>query len=260
MQKITGNIGKIVKTRTPFFGHDMAIQGPKTVRKRPFSPTPCFYTSPRICRRFWPEVLTQTPKNAVFLPKVLIQTKKGPNHTLEKVLTNETPGIYLQVTFCDFQHGPNYSVSLESNLLVQMTFHILAKCTHDKPLHLQIVRNSSMSFIMRNCPRSTVVKNPASVQNQITRHCCENLSTRSWYFCNRSSCARSSVQIMCLHHTWHKRWVRLSQHNKSPYSQMEKFTFSTQIWDCSVKTELMNRNNCAKNSFNRSLVNAEVHW
>ena len=54
--------------------------------------------------------------------------------------------------------------------------------------------NYSVSFVMKYCPTSTVVRNPASVQNLITRFCCDNLSTRSWYFCNRSSCAGSSVK------------------------------------------------------------------
>ena len=47
---------------------------------------------------------------------------------------------------------------------------------------------------MKYCPTSTVVRNLASVQILITRFCCESLSTRSWYFCNRSSCAGSSVE------------------------------------------------------------------
>ena len=53
---------------------------------------------------------------------------------------------------------------------------------------------SSMSFVMKYCPTSTVVKNHASVQILITRFCCGSLSTRCWYFCNRSSCAGSSVE------------------------------------------------------------------
>ena len=61
---------------------------PKKVQNWPFSPTHCFYVSPGICRRFWTEVLTQTPKNAVFHPR---SYSKGPNHALEKVLTKETP-------------------------------------------------------------------------------------------------------------------------------------------------------------------------
>ena len=59
--------------------------------------------------------------------------------------------------------------------------------------------NSSVSFVMKYCPTSTVVRNPASVQNLITRFCCHSLSTRSWYFCNRSSsCAGSSVKGVCV--------------------------------------------------------------
>ena len=54
--------------------------------------------------------------------------------------------------------------------------------------------NSSVSFVMKYCPTSTVVRNPASAQILITRFCCESLSTRSWYFCNKSSCAGSSVE------------------------------------------------------------------
>ena len=54
--------------------------------------------------------------------------------------------------------------------------------------------NSSASFVMKHCPTSTVVRNPASVQNLIIRFCCDSLFTRSWYFCNRSFCAGSSVE------------------------------------------------------------------
>ena len=90
--------------------------------------------------------------------------------------------------------------------------------------------NFSVSFVMKYCPTSTVVRNPASVQNLITRSCCDNLSIHSWYLCNRSSsCAGSWVESVCLHHTWHKQWVRLSCHNRSPCSHMASFTFFTQI-------------------------------
>ena len=65
-------------------------------------------------------------------------------------------------------------------------------------------------------------------------------------------------RCVCLHHTWHEQWVRLSCHNKSPRSIMAGVTFFTHIFDCSANTELINRNNCAKNSFNRSRVSAIV--
>ena len=49
--------------------------------------------------------------------------------------------------------------------------------------------NSSVSFVMKYCPTPTVLRNPQSVQNLITRFCCDSLSTRSLYLCNKSSCA-----------------------------------------------------------------------
>ena len=58
-----------IKTWSPFFGTMWPSMDRKKVRKRPFSPTHCFYVSPGICRRFRPKVLSQTFKNAVFRPR-----------------------------------------------------------------------------------------------------------------------------------------------------------------------------------------------
>ena len=118
-----------------------------------------------------------------------------------------------------------------------------------------------MSFVMKYCPTSTVVRNPASIQNLLTLSCCDNFPIRSSYLCNRNSlCAGSSFKSMfCPGHTWHERWVGLSFHNKSPCSIVARVTFFTHFCDCSVKTELIYRNNCAKNSFNRSWVGATVY-
>ena len=54
--------------------------------------------------------------------------------------------------------------------------------------------NSSVSFVLKHCTTSTVVRKPASVHIFITRFCCESLSTLSWHFCNTSSYAGSSVE------------------------------------------------------------------
>ena len=91
--------------------------------------------------------------------------------------------------------------------------------------------NSSVSYVMKCCPTPTVVRNFASVQILITRFCCDSLSTRSWYFCNKSSCAGSSVAGGCFHQRtcWLVQWVRLSIHNRSPRSYMAGFAFFTQI-------------------------------
>ena len=55
--------------------------------------------------------------------------------------------------------------------------------------------NSSVSCDMKYCPTSTVVKNPASVQNLINRSCCDSLSTRSWYLCNSACVLRAPHQL-----------------------------------------------------------------
>ena len=121
--------------------------------------------------------------------------------------------------------------------------------------------NSSVSFVMKYCPTSTVVKNPASVQ--ILNH-----TILLWWsfhsffvFLKQIFFLRKVIgrKYVCLHHTWHEQWVRLSFHNKSPCKIMARVTFFTHFWDCSVDTELMNKNKCGKNSFNRSLISAEVY-
>ena len=56
---------------------------------------------------------------------------------------------------------------------------------------------SSVSFVMKYCPTSTVVRNHASIQNLLSLSCCENFSIRSQNLRNRSSsCAQSSVKGM----------------------------------------------------------------
>ena len=86
-------IGKCIKTRSPFW-HDMAIHELPKGLKTVIFPDALFYTFPGICRRFRPKVPSQTPKNA-FLGRR--SHSKGPHHALEKVLTNETPCIYIYI-------------------------------------------------------------------------------------------------------------------------------------------------------------------
>ena len=57
-----------------------------------FSQTHCFHISPGIGRRFRPKVLFQTPQKALFYPR---SCSKGPSHALEKVLSSETPNIFV---------------------------------------------------------------------------------------------------------------------------------------------------------------------
>ena len=88
--------------------------------------------------------------------------------------------------------------SLASNLSSQMIFHLLGKLYSRHVTGSVNCENSSVSFVMKYWPTSTVVRNPASIQNFITRSCGDNFSIRSWYLCRSSSCAGSSVKGMCV--------------------------------------------------------------
>ena len=114
---------------------------------------------------------------------------------------------------------------------------------------------------MKYCPTSTVVRNPASVQNLLNLSCCDSFSSRSLFLRNRtSSCAGSSVKSMFVFITFGtNNGLDCPSTTGPPCSIMARFTFFTHFCDCSVKTELIHRNNCAKNSFNRSWVGTIVY-
>ena len=99
----------------------------------------------------------------------------------------------LKATGCDFQHGAQFWCSLWSNLSVQMYHHLLARCTHDRPLNLWIVR-ILQCLSSWNTVRFQLYRNPASAQNLLNLSCCDNFSIRSPHLCNsNSSCAGSSL-------------------------------------------------------------------
>ena len=101
--------------------------------------------------------------------------------------------------------------------------------------------NSAVSFVMKYCPFSTTLRNPASIQNLLNLFCCDSLSIRSPYCCNRRSWFAGSSQSkrnFCLDHTEHEWGTWLSHHNGSPRSLVKGFILFTSLCDCSVKTEL----------------------
>ena len=108
--------------------------------------------------------------------------------------------------------------------------------------------NSSVSVVMKYCPTSTVVRNPASVQNLLNLSCCENLSIRSPYLCNRNSpCAGSSLFLS----TFVLITLGTNEELDCPPTGSHRsivigFTFFTHFCNCSVKIELIYRSNCAK--------------
>ena len=99
-------------------------------------------------------------------------------------------------------------------------------------------------------PTSTVFKNPAWIQFLITRFCCESLSTRSLYFCKKFSCARISIESLGVIFGKFAGANNGSDCSDSTGLPVLASQVLTQIWDCSVDTQLITEN-CAKNSYNR---------
>ena len=102
---------------------------------------------------------------------------------------------------------------------------------------------------MKYCPTSTVFRNPASVKIFIIRSCCESLSTRSLYFCNKFSCAWISIEgvgVVVNNFASSNNGSDCPANTRLPVLFLTCTVFLTQIWDSSVDTEIINRNNCAK--------------
>ena len=137
----------------------MVIRGPEKGPKLAFFPTHCFYTSPGICRRFWTEVLTQTPKNAVFHPR---SYSKGPNHALEKVLTKETPGMF------EVEHGHELSIDLVTELWDIMVKLRMFIC-HESLLRHQCKLNCSVNTVQYQSQRVFVVVQVRSQRGRSVR-------------------------------------------------------------------------------------------
>ena len=98
----------------------------------------------------------------------------------------------LQATGCNFQYGPILLFPLIQPLDSDVS-SFLGKVYSRQATESVNCENSSVTFVMKYCPISTAVRNPASVQNLLNLSCCDNFSIRYPYLCNRNSlCAGSS--------------------------------------------------------------------
>ena len=70
----------------------------------------------------------------------------------------------LQVAGCDFKHGSIFGVPSNPALSGHLIFHLVAKCYSRQATESVNCESSSVSFVMKYCPTSTVFRNPASVQ------------------------------------------------------------------------------------------------
>ena len=80
----------------------------------------------------------------------------------------------VQIAGCNFQYGPNFGVPLYAPFRLWCCFF---SCSRQATV-LNCVR-SPVSFVMKYCPFSTSLRNPASIQNLLNLSCCDNFSIRS---------------------------------------------------------------------------------
>ena len=130
-----------------------------------------------------------------------------------------------------------------------MNSHLLAKCTHDTPLNLWIVRILQCLWSWN----TVRLRLWSGILHQY-KICslCLVVITFQFVLCIfainlRLVFAGSSVKDMFVFITLGTNTgVGLSFHNRSPCSVLARVTFFTHFCDCSVKTELIYRNSCAK--------------
>ena len=175
-------------------------------------------------------------------PGVRINSVHRHNSDLNSVFT-------VQPTSCNFQYGHN---------LVFPWIHPFG-CDVSSSLD-RVYSRQATARNCKNCPISTTFRNPASIQILHNSSCCDSFSIRSPNCCNRRSL-----------------WVRSSQSKGTSVlitldtneeldcpprllsSIVKGFVLFTHFCDCSVKTELIYRNNYAKNSLNRFQISTIVH-
>ena len=178
------------------------------------------------------EILTHEWELSLFTDIILISTPYLPCR--QQVATSNTGPILV------FPRIQPFGSDASSSLGKVYSRHPTASVNCEK---------SSVSFVMKCCPTSTTVRNPASVQNLLNLSCCDNFSIRSPYLCNSNSLSVGSslfkgtlVLITC----GTNEELDCSPTAGLHRSIMIGFIFFTHVCDCSVKTELIYRSNVRK--------------
>ena len=153
--------------------------------------------------------------------------------------------------------------SLETNLLGQLICRLVVTYTHDMSLALQIVRTRQYVLswnIVRLQLFSGILHQYKSWSIDLVVEafplvlCASALEFLVQEFQSRGVSVSLSINLLA-----REKWIRLLCRNKSPCSCSTATVLFTQFWDCSVDTELIDRKDCAKNSFNRILIVTEVY-
>ena len=120
-------------------------------------------------------------------PRVRIVIAHRLNSDLNSVFS-------LQATGCKFRYGSSFGVPSDPTFWVRW-FSSLGKAYSRHATDSVNCQYSSVCFVMKYCPHSTVFRNPASIQTFI--NCgCGSFSTRSLCLCNKFSCARISIECV----------------------------------------------------------------
>ena len=93
-----------------------------------------------------------------------------------------TPLFAIQATGRNFQHGSNFCVSLDPSFWLWWSVTSWKSVFTTSSLHRIVLHVSS---VMKYCPISTTLINPASMHIFLTLSVCERLLIRSSYRCNR---------------------------------------------------------------------------
>ena len=145
--------------------------------------------------------------------------------------------------------------SLGANLLLPMLLRLLARCTHDRPLNLWIVRilQCLSSWNTVRFQQHSEILHPYKIYSvclvvitfQFILHifATEILYVQDHHY--------SKALLSCSRLVRMRNSIVLSQ-RVSPFYRERILFLHTHFCDCPGKTELIYRNNCAKKSFNRS--------
>ena len=168
--------------------------------------------------------------------------------------------LTLQVAGCDLQHGSNFGVHSNPTFRVSWFFiswqsvlstsHWICKLWEFvSVLWFEVLSDfdlfSGILHLHKFCSIDLVVEAfPLFPCTSAIKSLCRNLNRRF----------RCHCQQVC----WREQWVRLLCHYGSLRTCLTGTVFLAHIWACSVDTELINRNNCAKNSFNHISIGTEV--
>ena len=137
-----------------------------------------------------------------------------------------------------------------------MIHHLLEECIHDRPLH-KIVLQCLSSWNTVQFQQHSGILHPYNIYSiylvvkasQFVFHIVAMQVYLRWIVILQ--------QNFCLDFT-ENNWLS-HHHIRLPWSIVKGFTFFTRFCDCSVKIELICRNNFAKNSLNCFLVCSKVN-